>query len=243
MPSSGSTIQRSPLEPASSPPSSPRKPSSGRAAGSRERISVLAPPRRPPTRGRSACSWPRPARRAAERLQQLGARLAGDLLGELAQAHGAAGGPVVGPAALALELRGQREQRALAAGRPDELHAEREPVAGEAGRHRGGGLAGVVEDRLVGRVARDAVERPERRAALVGEHRRRAVDERRREHDVEAVVEHAADALAVGRLAAPGRGPARRAGSAPPSRMKPRVRRARRSGCSTVPPSSWMPRR
>ena len=42
VPSSGSTTQRSPLVPSASPPSSPRKPSPGRAAASRSRISRSA---------------------------------------------------------------------------------------------------------------------------------------------------------------------------------------------------------
>ena len=155
-----------------SEPSSPSMPSSGRAASSALADQLLGgdvglgdevgraalrldPQRRSGERRRAAGRPPRGRSRSASSItQRAGTR----------SAHGRCG----------LDLRGEREQRRLVAGAADELDGEREAVAGEAGGHRRGGLAGVVERRAVRHPARVAVERPQRAAALVGADRDRA---------------------------------------------------------------------
>ena len=72
----------------------------------------------------------------------------------------------VGPRALGLELGGERQQRGLVARAAHELHRPRQAVGREAGRHRGGRLAGEVPDAVVGDPAGDRVERPQRAAPL-----------------------------------------------------------------------------
>src|SRR5215216_5020109 len=120
VPSSGSTTQRSPLVPPTSPSSSPRIPSPGRAAESRSRISASA-------------SWS-----ASE------TRSVGDDLALTTRSVRANASRSWAPVPRAFELRGDGEDEVLAIRRGDELHGEREAVAGEAGGHGGGGLARVV---------------------------------------------------------------------------------------------------
>ena len=130
-----------------------------------------------------------------ERRAQLGARRAGDLLGELDQS----GGTRSAHGRAASIWAASETSVASSPGRRDELHGEREAVVGEAGGHRRGRLAGVVEGRAVRHPARVAVERPQRAAALVGADRDRALGEHRRHEDVGAL-EDGGDRARVGGL-------------------------------------------
>ena len=125
MPSSGSTTQRSPELPVSSPPSSPRNPSSGRAAAIRERIRSSAAWSAAETRSVGVLLASTVDRRAGERLEQLRARLAGDALRELAQlrAHGVAGGRWAGQSRSRSSCAASESSTPSPSGGRDELHA------------------------------------------------------------------------------------------------------------------------
>ena len=138
-------------------------------------------------------------RRAGERLQQLGARLARHPRGELEQlgAHGVAGGRWAGQSRSRSSWAATDSSTPSPSVRRDELHGQREAVAGEARGHRGGRLARVVEHRRVRDPAAVGVERPERRAAVVVHDLRRAAREQRHHDEVEAVGEDRRRAVAV----------------------------------------------
>ena len=193
MPSSGSTTQRRPELPASSAPSSPRKPSSG-------------------PRGRDARA-DQLLRRLVGRGDEVGRRALGlDLDRRAARTPPAAGRPprarrarraraarrsrrrrrpVGGPVALALELGGDRQQHALAvAAARRAARSSGKPSPAKPGGHRGGGLAGVVEA-PAGRGRQRPLELSVQnaRAAVVVHDLRRAAREQRRHDEVEAVGE------------------------------------------------------
>ena len=156
VPSSGSTIQRSPLSTpagARAPPSSPRIASPGRAAVSCSRISrsaarsasltrsvgvLLARSAVAPAAKRSRRSAPaaRAASSASARSSAGGGRRAQETGGRRS-AHGRS----------ASICAGEREQRRLVVGARDELHGERKPVAPQARRHGRRGLARLVPQR------------------------------------------------------------------------------------------------
>ena len=228
VPSSGSTIQRSPLLPRVSEPSSPSIPSSGRAASRRSRIELL---------GRDVGLGDEVGRAALrldpqlglERRAQLGARRAGDLLGELDQS----GGTRSAHGRAASIWAASATSVASSPGRRDELHGEREAVVGEAGGHRRGRLAGVVEGRAVRHPARVAVERPQRAPALVGADRDRALGEHRR-HAGRRRARRRWRSRARWRPPRRGRASSAALGIALPRRRKPLVRRDRRSGWGSL---------
>ena len=231
VPSSGSTIQRTPLVPSRSPPSSPSTPSSGRAAAIRSRIRCSASWSASADQvGRRALGGD-PQLRPVERIAQQRARLAGDRLGQRAQLagrHAATAGRCAGHAAGLLELRRERDQPRLGVGRADELDAEREAVAGEAGGHGHRGLAGVVEGAGVRRQADHPDEGTDPAAPVELAHPRRPAGEHRRQHHVSVLEDRGSAARR--RPRPPLRRRRRRApGSLAPIRASPRARRESRS--------------
>ena len=72
------------------------------------------------------------------------------------------GRAALGPRDRLLELGGKRQQRRLARGTPDELHAQRQPVLALKQGQRDPGLAGRVEQRREGREQARARERGHR---------------------------------------------------------------------------------
>ena len=177
MPSSGSTIQRSPLcRACRSPPRRASRPRAGRRAGA-SRISFSAATSASETRSvglllvsiRSVgLRTPRAAGRPPRGRSARRARSRRDVR------------DAVRPRPLRSICAASESSVASSSARPTSWTASGKPSGGEAGRHRGGRLAGVVEGRAVGHPARVAVERPQRAAALVGADRDRALGEHRR---------------------------------------------------------------
>ena len=253
MPSSGSTTQRSPVEPGRSSPSSPRTASSGRRAASSSRIA-------------------RSASRSASETRSVGRRLRRDLahaalvvveqhggrrarrghrhVEQVVGAHSAAGGRSAHGRACSI-CAASESSVASSPGRPTSWTASGRPSASKPGGHRGRGLAGGVEDPVVRHPRDDRVERPQRAAAVELADAERRPGGPGREHDV-GVVEDRVHARGHGRLggARPGeparRGRARRAApsracAARGARGAPLRRRRRGSRAGSAPRGSARP--
>ena len=114
----------------------------------------------PPWCGRSSPRSARPARRAAD---------------------------LVRPAADALDLCGERQQRVLLVRAGHGLDRQRQPVVGDARRERGGRLAGEVPDRAERHEHAHAQDGAQRAPPLPAAHRHRRLGERGGEQHVVAV--------------------------------------------------------
>ena len=181
-------------------PSPPRRACRRRAARpAAPRGSAARRRRRRRRRGRSGCSWSgcRPPRRRTPRAAGRRPRARSARRGRAARSCRRRSG-IRSAHGRSCSICAASESSVASSSRAaDELDGEREAVGREADRHRGGGLAGVVERGAVRHPARVAVEGPERAAALVGADRDRAAREHRREQDV-GLLEQAADALRGG---------------------------------------------
>ena len=184
MPSSGSTTQRSPLLPFASPPSSPRMPSSGRAAARRSRISRSAAWSASETRSvgldlavtftsgpANASRSCRPASRATDSAISRNA-ITAPASGPPIRSRPRAAPPA--PSSVGSPSRGATS--CTASGKPSGV---------KPGRDRRRRLPGVVVGRAVRDEADRAAEDDRRRPPLVLADRRRAAREHRREHEVD----------------------------------------------------------
>ena len=235
VPSSGSTTQRRPLVPGRSSPSSPMIASSGRAASSRARISRSVATSASETRSVGvllALIASSPSRPNASR--SAGAGLVRDRGGELD--HAASGGRRSGQPIAVSSWAESESSVASSSGRPTSWTATGTPAGADLDRHRGGGLAGVVPERQVGREVRHPVQHDRGRQPEPLADRRRQARQRRREQHV-VVGEHGADPLAVGAPPAPARARPGSAGSARPGR------RGRGSSGRAAPDAASRPRR
>ena len=231
MPSSGSTIQRMPLVPSTSPPSSPSTPSSGRAAAIRSRIRCSAAWSASETRSVGVLLARDPQLRAAEGVAQQRARLAGDRLGQRAQLagrHAATAGRCAGQSRARSSWAESEIRRASESGGPTSCTPSGKPSAVKPAGTRHGGLAGVVERAAVGREARHADQRQQPGRPSYS----RTRGGRRVNIGVSttsACVEDPVEPLGVGRGLRRRRRRRPRTGSTCPIRASPRARRESRS--------------
>ena len=252
VPSSGSTTQRSPLEPATSSPSSPRTASSGRRAASTSRIARSASRSASETRsvGVDFVSTSRTPRVVV--VEQHGGRRARRRHRHVEQVVGliAADGdrPTAAPARSGRPARAASPRRrgARRAGRRAAARRRRSPAGTDAA-----GWPVTLNMPYHGHPRDDRVERPQRAAAVELADAERRPGGPGREHDV-GVVEDRVDARGHGRLGAPRPGdlPGRDERAEPRHRARARLqalgmlaRPRRRRGCraGSAPPGSATP--